>query len=92
MNRLILACGVLAMLAACGPSGSSSTSTMGQKAMRFKNYEFHWSENVRMDIPELPENSVIEIHPSYIIVDSKDGWRIIIPMDRIRFINVKSQL
>ena len=71
-----------------GPNGCA---TCGQaRVLRFKNFEFFWNEGTDMTIPDLPETTVLEIHPTFIIVDANDGWRILIPMDRIRFINVSN--
>ncbi len=43
---------------------------------------------IDMELGEIPEGSVLEIHPTFIIADMKEGWRTLIPMDNIRFINV----
>lgn len=76
-------------LASCG--GGDDTSKV-KEALRFKDYQFFWTEGAKIDLPELPAESVVEIHPTYIIVDAKDGWRILIPMDRIRLINLKTRM
>lgn len=63
--------------------------TCGQpRLLRYKNFQFFWSEGTDMEIGELPEDTVLTIHPTFIVVDAKDGWQIVVPMDRIRFINV----
>ncbi len=92
MKRLRLGLGVvgLSMIAACGGGGGSSGDA--NKLLRFSEFELHWSENAKMDLGEIPTGSVLEVHPTYIIVDMKDGWRTLIPMDRIRFMNLKKQL
>ncbi len=67
----------------------SACATCGQpRPLRYKNFEFFWSEGTDMEIGELPEDTVLTIHPNFILVDAKDGWQILVPMDRIRFINV----
>jgi hypothetical protein len=67
--------------AACATCGES-------RPLRFKNFQFFWSEGTDMEIGELPPDTTLEIHPTFILVDAADGWRILVPMDRIRFINV----
>ena len=91
MNRMmaVVAVAGLALLAGCG--GATDTSKV-KDALRYKEFQFFWTEGAKIDLPELPAESVIEIHSTYIIVDAKDGWRIMIPMDRIRLINLKKQL
>lgn len=84
-----LAGAVLLALASCG--GGSDTSG-AKEALRFKDYQFFWTEGAKIELPELPQDSVVEIHPTYIIVDGKDGWRILIPMDRIRLINLRKRV
>ncbi len=65
--------------------------TCGQsRVLRFKNFEFFWTEDSNMTINELPEETVLEIHPTFIIMDAKDNWRILVPMDRIRCINISN--
>lgn len=91
MNRLMAWCGGALMLLLAGCGGNTDTSAV-KEALRFKEYQFFWTEGAKIDLPELPENSVVEIHPTYIIVDAKDEWRILIPMDRIRLINLKKRL
>ena len=91
MKRMMAAVAVLVLLATAGCGGSSDTSKV-KDALRYKEFQFFWTEGAKIDLPELPAESVIEIHPHYIIVDAKDGWRILIPMDRIRLINLKKQL
>ena len=89
MNRILAGiAGAMVMLAA-GCGGATDTSKV-KDALRYKEFQFFWTEGAKIDLPELPPESAIEIHSTYIIVDAKDGWRIVIPMDNIRFINVAS--
>ena len=92
MNRILAGLlGVLVLLAA-GCGGKSDDTSRVKDALRYKDFQFFWTEGAKIDLPELPPESVIEIHSTYILVDGKDGWRILIPMDRIRLINLKKQL
>jgi hypothetical protein len=92
MNRIMamFAGAVMLLSAGCG-KGADNTSQV-KEALRYKDYQFFWTEGAKIDLPELPAESVVEIHPTYIIVDAKDGWRILIPMDRIRLINLKTRV
>jgi hypothetical protein len=85
-----LVAGMVVLAAGCG--GGSDTSRSRAEVLRFKDFQFFWTEGAKMELPELPPESAIEIHPSFIIVDAKEGWRILIPMDRIRLINLKKPL
>ena len=75
-------------MAKSAPAPATCTECGEARPLRFKNFEFYWTEGTDMVIPELPEGSIVEVHPTFILVDAKDGWRILIPMDNIRFINV----
>ncbi len=70
------------------PAADACDKCHQPRVLRYSNFQFFWTEGTDMTIPELPEGSILEIHPTYIIVDASDGWRIVIPMDNIRFINV----
>jgi hypothetical protein len=63
-------------------------SDVAPGVLRFKAFQFFWSEHTDMELGEIPEGAILEVHPTFIIVDMKDNWRTLIPMDRIRFINV----
>ena len=91
MNRIMAGCGLalMVLLASCG---SGSDTSQVKEALRFKEYQFFWTEGAKIDLPELPADSVVEVHPTFIIVDAKDGWRVLIPMDRIRLINLKKRV
>ena len=92
MHKFLLGWAAAMMMLAAGCGGGSHTSRSRPEVVRFKDFQFFWTEGAKIDLPELPENSVIEIHPTFILVDAKDGWRILIPMDRIRLINLKKPL
>jgi hypothetical protein len=97
MNRIMAIFGgalMMAMLASCGKESDRSPQVIrvGSEVLRYKDYQFFWTEGAKIDLPELPEDSVVEIHPTYIIVDAKEEWRILIPMDRIRLINLKKRV
>lgn len=97
MNRIMAMLGaalLTGLLSSCGGDSDKSPQVIrvGSEVLRYKDYQFFWTEGAKIDLPELPEDSVVEIHPTYIIVDAKDGWRILIPMDRIRLINLKSRV
>ena len=87
-----LAAGVVTLMLALASCGGGTDTSGVKEALRFKDYQFFWTEGAKIDLPELPEGSVVEIHPTFIIVDAKDGWRILIPMDRIRLINLKKRV
>lgn len=91
MRRTTAILGGLLMLCVASCGGGDDTSKV-KEALRFKDYQFFWTEGAKIDLPELPAESVVEIHSTYIIVDAKDGWRILIPMDRIRLINLKTRM
>lgn len=91
MNRIIMAMSGVLLALASGCGGGTDTSKVTE-ALRYKDFQFFWTEGSKIDLPELPAESIIEIHPTYIIVDAKDGWRILIPMDRVRLINLKQRL
>lgn len=92
MNRIMAIFGGALMLAALASCGGSDNTSKVKEALRYKDYQFFWTEGAKIDLPELPAESVVEIHSTFIIVDAKDGWRILIPMDRIRLINLKTRV
>ena len=79
------------MTAKSAKPDSKTCTTCGQApVMRYKNFQFYWVEGADMEISEIPEESILEIHPTFIVFDGKEGWRTVIPMDIIRFINVSN--
>lgn len=55
---------------------------------RYKGYQFFWMEGIDMEVSNLPEDSRIELHDNFILIDGAEKSKLLVPMDCIRFINL----
>ena len=60
-----------------------------ERVLRYKSFQFFFFENTNMDVGEIPEGAICELHPTFILFDcGAAGWKTMIPLSCIRFMNV----
>lgn len=64
-----------------------------ERVLKFRNFQIYWDSGINLEMGEIPEGATIEVHPTFVVIRRPaPDWDLILPMDRVEWVNVQDQV